>query len=60
MSNKKNKGTPKKFDFRENSNFNVANYPKVQNVFFSTIKPLSLNIIKDTMKAFFCYRHPLF
>ena len=40
------KGTPTKFNPSENSNVNVASYPKVQNVFFNTIQPLSLNNIK--------------
>ena len=40
------KGTPKKFDFSENSNVNAAGYPKVQNLFFHTIKPFSQSNIK--------------
>ena len=40
------KGTAKTFDLSGNINFNVASYPKVHNVFFNTIQPLSLNNIK--------------
>ena len=39
------KETAKKFDLSEN-NVNVASGPKVQNVFFNTIQPVSLDIIK--------------
>ena len=40
------KETAKKFDLSEN-NVNVASGPKVQNVFFNTIQPVSLDIIKS-------------
>ena len=36
----------KKFDLSKNSNVNIASYPEVQNAFFNTIRPLSLNNIK--------------
>ena len=39
------KGTAKKFDLIENK-INVASDPKVQNCFFNTIQPVSLDIIK--------------
>ena len=39
------KGTAKKCDLSEN-NVNVANVPTVQNCFFNTIQPVSLDIIK--------------
>ena len=39
------KETAKKFDLSEN-NVNVASGPKVQNIFFNTIQPVSLDIIK--------------
>ena len=39
------KGTAKKCDLSEN-NVNVASCPKVQNCFFNTIQPVSLDIIK--------------
>ena len=50
--NKRFKGKPKKFDLCENSNVNVATYPKVENVFFNTIQPLSLNNIKSWSVTF--------
>ena len=39
------KGTAKKCDLSEN-NVNVASGPKIQNCFFNTIQPVSLDIIK--------------
>ena len=40
------KWTTTKFDLSENSNVNVASYPKVETFFFNMIEPLSLNNIK--------------
>ena len=42
------KGTPKKFDLSESSNVKVVSSPKVQNFFFNTIQPLSINSIKHS------------
>ena len=40
------KGAPKKCDFIESINFNIASDPKIKNSFLSKIQPISFNIIK--------------
>ena len=40
------KGAPKKCDFIESINFNIASDPKIKNSFLNKIQPISFNIIK--------------